>query len=119
MSDVGCKFIYGCVLLGETGGSAEDAELLWKCFSGGRLQTRLQRRKFGKDGNLKSRRRTDGKKKQQKTALRFNGPRKRRDGDKAGKQQTSSAMRRHCVKNTNWRGEPMTKQGQQVESTTF
>lgn len=40
------------------------------------------------------------KRRQQKRALRFNGPRKRRGGDKAGKQQ-SSVMRRHCEKNTN------------------
>lgn len=106
MSDVECKFIYGCVLLIETDNDdAEDAAPVWQCVSRSRLQTRRQWRKFGEDRNLRrEERKTDdslGKRKQQKKALRFNGPRNRGKGDKAGKRQTCDAMRRQCVKNTN------------------
>lgn len=55
MSDVECKFIYGCVLLGETDDDddAADAVPVWQCVSRSRLQTRRQWWKFGEDGNLR------------------------------------------------------------------
>lgn len=84
------------LLSGKTDDSEEDAELVWKCVSGSRLQTRLQRRKFGRDGNLRLEER---KTKNKKRPWGLTAPRNRREGDKAGKQQTS-VTRRHCVKNT-------------------
>lgn len=75
MSDVECKFVYGCVLLGETDDGAEDGVLVWKCVGRSRRQTRLQWRKFGEDGNLRrEERKTDDSLEKKKTAATKKGP---------------------------------------------